>query len=165
MIELLSVGQISKPHGVRGEVKVISLTDSLERFRELDRVYIEGEEKRIISVKLQTDRAILKIEGIDTVEEADKLRNKYLEVTRNEAMQLDEDSYYIADLIQCMVYDTKGNKIGPVYDVIETGSNDVYWVKGEGIKEVLIPALKSIVVSVDIEENKIVIKPIDEWSE
>lgn len=165
MREFLNVGQISKPHGVRGEVKVIPLTDSLERFKELHKVYIDGMEREIISVKLQTDRAILKIQGVDSVEDAERLRNKYLEVSRENAKELDADSYYIADLIQCTVYDTDGKEIGPVYDVLETGSNDVYWVKGEGIKEVLIPALKEIVVSVDVENSKIVIKPISEWSE
>ncbi len=165
MREFLNVGQISKPHGVRGEVKVISLTDSLERFKELHEVYIDGIERKITSVKLQTDRAILKIQGVDSVEDAERLRNKYLEVSRENAKELEEDSYYIADLIQCRVYDTEGKEIGPVYDVLETGSNDVYWVKGEGVKEVLIPALKDIVTSVDVESRKIVIRPVSQWSE
>jgi len=99
------------------------------------------------------------------VEDAERLRNKYLEVSRENAKELEEDSYYIADLIQCRVYDTEGKEIGPVYDVLETGSNDVYWVKGEGVKEVLIPALKDIVTSVDVESRKIVIRPVSQWSE
>ena len=74
-----------------------------------------------------------------------------------------EDSYYVADLIDCKVFDTEGEELGTVYDVIETGSNDVYWVKGK--KEVLIPALKEIVVKVDIENNEIIIKPVNVWSE
>lgn len=165
MKEFMSIGQITKPHGVRGEVKVLSLTDSLERFKELDKVLIDGKEVTITSVKLQSDRAILKLEGVDSMDAAEEYRNKYLEVRREDAMALDEDCYYIADLLDCFVYDTEGEELGKVYDVIETGSNDVYWVKGQGKKEVLIPALKTIVEKVDIENNKIIIKPVKVWSE
>lgn len=165
MKEFMSVGQITKPHGVRGEVKVVSLTDSLEYFRNFDKVYIDGEIKKITSVKLQSDRVILKIQGIDTVEMAERYRNKYLMIKREEAGELPEDSYYIADLIGCRVQDTDGEELGKVFDVIETGSNDVYWVKGEGKKEVLIPALKDIVVNVDIVNSVITIKPVHVWSE
>jgi len=165
MKEFMSVGQITKPHGVRGEVKVVSLTDSLEDFRNFDKVYIDGEIKKITSVKLQSDRVILKIQGIDTVEMAERYRNKYLMIKREEAAELPEDSYYIADLIGCRVQDTDGEELGKVFDVIETGSNDVYWVKGEGKKEVLIPALKDIVVNVDIANSVITIKPVNVWSE
>lgn len=163
MKEFMSIGQITKPHGVRGEVKVFSLTDSLEEFAALKKVYIDGVERKITSCKLQTDRAILKIEGIGSMDEAEKYRNKYLKIHREDAKELPEDSYYIADLIDCKVFDTEGEELGTVYDVIETGSNDVYWVKGK--KEVLIPALKDIVVKVDIENNEITIKPVNVWSE
>jgi 16S rRNA processing protein RimM len=165
MKEFMTVGQITKPHGVRGEVKVVSFIDSLEDFRTLDKVSLDGQIIKITSVKLQTDRAILKIEGIDTVEAAERYRNKYLMIKREDADELPEDSYYIADLIGCAVVDTEGNDLGKVFDVIETGSNDVYWVKGEGKKEVLIPALKDIVVEVDIMNSKITIKPVNVWSE
>lgn len=165
MKEFMTVGQITKPHGVRGEVKVVSFIDSLEDFRTLDKVYLDGQIIKITSVKLQTDRAILKIEGIDSIEAAERYRNKYLMIKREDADELPEDSYYIADLIGCAVVDTEGNDLGKVFDVIETGSNDVYWVKGEGKKEVLIPALKDIVVEVDIVNSKITIKPVNVWAE
>jgi len=165
MKEFMTVGQITKPHGVRGEVKVVSFIDSLEDFRTLDKIYLDGQLIKITSVKLQTDRAILKIEGVDTVEAAERYRNKYLMIKREDADELPEDSYYIADLIGCTVVDTEGNDLGKVFDVIETGSNDVYWVKGEGKKEVLIPALKDIVVEVDIVNSKITIKPVNVWAE
>ncbi|GAA0124256.1 MULTISPECIES: ribosome maturation factor RimM [Clostridium] len=164
MKEFMSIGQITKPHGVRGEVKVFSLTDSLEEFRELEKVYIDGVERKITSCKLQSDRAILKIEGIGSMNEAEEYRNKYLKIHRSDAKQLEEDSYYVADLIDCKVFDTDGIELGRVYDVLETGSNDVYWVKG-GKEEVLIPALKEIIVSINIEKSEIVIKPVKVWSE
>ncbi|MBU5590838.1 ribosome maturation factor RimM [Clostridium sp. MSJ-4] len=161
MKEYLSVGQISKPHGVKGEVKVIPLTDDIKRFRKLKKVHIDEEERAIIWCKFQADRVILKIEGIDTMEEAEKLRNKDIKVKREDAIKLPRDSYFIVDLLECTVYDTDENKIGKMYDVIKTGSNDVYWVKGE--KEILIPAIKDVVVKIDIDSQRIVIKPIREW--
>lgn len=161
MEDYLSVGQISKPHGVKGEVKVIPLTDDMKRFRKLKNVYVDGNEKTIVWCKMQVDRVILKIEGIDTMEGAESLRNKYIQIKREEAVRLPKDSYFVTDLLSCTVYDTLENKIGKIYDVIKTGSNDVYWIKDE--KEVLIPALKDIVLDVDIDSHKIIIRPIKEW--
>lgn len=158
------VGQITKPHGVRGEVKVFPLTDDSNRFKQLKKVLIDGEERVITSCKLQSKRIILKIEGIDSMNEAENYRNKYLEIYREDAVELPEDEYYVADLIGCTVFDENGEELGTVYDVIHTGSNDVYWVKN-GEKEVLIPVLKEIVLHINIEDKKIIIKPVKEWSE
>lgn len=162
MKEFLSIGQIINVHGVHGELKIYPLTDDIKRFRKLNKVIIDGLERNITWCKLQSDKVILKIEGIDTLEEAQKLKNKYLEVSRENSAKLPEGSYFIADIIGCMVEDIDGNIIGKVYDVIQTGSNDVYWIKGE--EEVLIPALKDIVVKIDLENEKIIIKPVNTWT-
>jgi 16S rRNA processing protein RimM len=161
--DFMGVGQIGKTHGLKGEVKVFSLTDSLERFKKLKNVYIDGEIRKIEGCKLQSDKVILKIEGIDTIEQAETYRNKVLMVSRKEAIPLEEDSYYVADLIECSVFDTDGEELGKVYDVLSTPGNDVYWVKGK--TEVLIPVLKDIVVSIDINKRVIIIKPVSVWSE
>jgi len=163
MKDFMSVGQIGKTHGLKGEVKVFSLTDSLERFKKIKNVYIDGEIRKVEGCKLQSDKAILKIEGIDTIEQAETYRNKYLMVKREDAVKLPEGSYYVADLIECSVFEEGGEELGKVYDVLSTPGNDVYWVKGK--KEVLIPVLKDIVVSVDINEHVIIIKPVKEWQE
>lgn len=163
MKEFLAVGQISKPHGIKGEVKVLPLTDDIRRFRKLKVACIEGEEKNILWCKLQADRVILKIEGIETIEEAEKYRNKYIMVKREDAVKLPKGSFFISDLVECTVYDTLGNEIGKMFEVIKTGSNDVYWVKGK--KEVLIPAIKEIVLDIQINEKKIIIKPLGEWQD
>lgn len=163
MKDFMSVGQIGKTHGLKGEVKVFSLTDTLERFKKLKSVYIDGEIRKIEGCKLQADKAILKIEGIDSIEQAELYRNKYLMVSREDAVKLPEGSYYVADLIDCIVFEEGGEELGKVYDVLHTPGNDVYWVKGN--KEVLIPVLKDIVVSIDIDKHVIIIKPIKEWQE
>ncbi|MBU5482760.1 ribosome maturation factor RimM [Clostridium sp. MSJ-11] len=161
MKEFLSIGQIINTHGLKGELKVYPLTDDINRFKLLQNVYINNEEISIEWCKLQVDKVILKIKGVDSIEEAMKLKNQYLDVKREDAVELSEGSYFIADLIGCTVYDDHNNNLGEVYDVIQTKNNDVYWVKGK--KELLIPALKTIVVNINIEEKIIIIKPVEEW--
>ena len=163
MKNFMSVGQIGKTHGLKGEVKVFPLTDTLERFKKLKSVYIDGEIRKVEGCKLQSDKVILKIEGIDSIEQAELYRNKYLMVSREDAVKLPEGSYYVADLIDCSVYEEDGEELGKVYDVLHTPGNDVYWVKGN--KEVLIPVLKHIIVSIDINKRLIIIKPVSEWQE
>ena len=161
MKDFLAVGQIINTHGLKGELKIYPLTDDLRRFRKLKTVYIDNTPKNIVWCKLQSDKVILKIEGIDTIEQAETLKTKYIEVERKDAVELSENEYFVADLIGCEVVDTNGTGFGKVSDVIKTGSNDVYWVKGK--EELLVPALKDIVVSIDIENAKITIKPLEVW--
>ena len=161
MKQFLAVGQIINTHGINGELKILPLTDDIRRFRKLDTVIIDGVEKKVVWCKLQVDKVILKIEGIDSIEEAHKYFSKYVEVKREDSIKLPESTYFVAELIGCSVSDSNGQNLGVIFDVLHTGSNDVYWIK-EG-KELLIPALKDIVMEVDIENRKIVIKPVDLW--
>lgn len=162
MKEFLSIGQIINTHGLKGELKIYPLTDDMRRYRKLDSVFIDGIERKILWCKLQSNLVILKIEGIDTVEDAIKYKNKYIYVNRKDAVELPLGNYFIADIIGCNVIDENGINLGLLADVIKTGSNDVYLVKGA--QELLIPALKSIVVSIDVINQKIVVKPVDLWN-
>lgn len=161
MKQFLTVGQIINTHGIKGEVKVYPLTDDIKRFRKLKKVYINGIERQIVWCKFQADRVILKIEGIDSIEDAVKYKEKYIEVSREDAVKLPEGRYFVADIIGCTVVDENGVDYGKIYDVIHTKNNDVYWIK-EG-KELLIPVLKDIVVNIDVENQKITIKPVETW--
>ena len=163
MKDILRVGKIVNTHGLRGEVKVIPLTDDPKRYNELDFVLIDGIERKIQGCKYQKDRVIVKIEGINTIEEAEKYKNKYMEIPREYAVPLEEDTYYIADIIGCTVFDTNGKDLCEVYDVIQTKNNDVYWIRKP--KELLIPVLLEIVTDIDIENRKITIKPVGEWQD
>lgn len=163
MKDILRVGKIVNTHGLRGEVKVIPLTDDPKRYNDLDFVLIDGVERKIEGCKYQKDRVIVKVEGINTIEEAEKYKNKYMEIPREYAVPLEEDTYYIADIIGCTVYDTNGKDLGEVYDVIQTKNNDVYWIRKP--KELLIPVLLEIVTDIDIENRKITIKPVGEWQD
>lgn len=163
MKDILRVGKIVNTHGLKGEMKVIPLTDDPKRYNELDFVIIDGIKRNIQGCKYQKDRVIVKIEGINTIEEAEKYKNKYMEIPREYAVPLEEDTYYIADIIGCTVYDTEGKNLGEVYDVIQTKNNDVYWIRKP--KELLIPVLLEIVTDIDVENKKITIKPVGEWQD
>lgn len=163
MKDILRVGKIVNTHGLKGEVKVIPLTDDPKRYNDLEFVLIDGIERKIQGVKYQKDRVIVKVEGINSIEEAEKYKNKYMEIPREYAVPLEEDSYYIADIIGCTVYDTNGKDLGKVFDVIQTKNNDVYWIKKP--KELLIPVLLEIVTDIDVENRKITIKPVGEWQD
>jgi 16S rRNA processing protein RimM len=161
MKHFITIGQIINTHGVNGELKVYPLTDDIKRFRKLKKIYVDGIEKDIVWCKIQVDRVILKIEGVDSIDEATNYKEKYLEVSIDDAIKLPEGRYFVADIIGCMVEDENGEKLGKVYDVIHTRNNDVYWIK-EG-KQLLIPVLKDIVLNIDIENKKIIIKPVKIW--
>lgn len=163
MKDILRVGKIVNTHGLKGEVKVIPLTDDPKRYNDLEFVLIDGIERKIQGVKYQKDRVIVKVDGINSIDDAEKYKNKYMEIPREYAVPLEEDSYYIADIIGCTVYDTKGKDLGKVFDVIQTKNNDVYWIKKP--KELLIPVLLEIVTDIDVENKKITIKPVGEWQD
>ena len=163
MSEFLRVGKIVNTHGLKGEMKVISLTEDPRRFDDLDTVFIDGVERKLLGCKYQKDRIIVRIEGVDTIEEAEKYKTKVMEIPREKAIELEEDCYFIADLVKCYVYDTNGKELGKIDEVIQTKSNDVYWIKSP--KELLIPVILDIVLDIDIENKKITIKPVGEWQD
>ncbi|MBA5850488.1 16S rRNA processing protein RimM [Clostridium sp. cel8] len=161
MEEFITIGKIVNTHGIKGELKIYPLTDDLNRFKILKDVYIDGKFRKVLNCKLQSKRAVLKIEGINSIEDASLYKGKYIKVKREDAIELDKGSYYITDIIGCRVIDTDGVDCGIVSDVLHTPNNDVYWIK-EG-KELLIPALEGIVLNVDIEKSEILIKPVSTW--
>ncbi len=161
MSEKLKVGKIVNTHGLKGEMKVIALTDNPRRFDYLDYVIIDGKEVNIENCKYQKDRVIVKLEGIDRIEDAEKMKEKFMEVERENAVELEEDCYFLSDLRQCTVFDTNGKELGRIFEVIQTKNNDVYWIKKP--VELLIPVLKDIVIDINIEDKKIVIRPVGEW--
>ena len=159
-MEYMSIGQIVNVHGVKGEIKVYPLTDDMERFSKVKEFYVEQGPEVVLyeveSVKYLKNTVIIKVAGIDTVEVAKKLIDKYVQIDRKKAVKLPQDSFFVCDLIDMQVYKVDGTLLGTIQDVIETGSNDVYVVKGAE-KEILIPGLKSIVKSINTEEKKMIV--------
>lgn len=159
MLEYLIIGQLVNTHGVKGELKATALTDDPQRFLKLKWVYIDKngtlEKHNILSVKFFKQFVILKFDGIDTMEAAEKLKGMYLKIDRANAVKLPKDSFFITDIIGLQVYDENNALLGKLTHVLQTGSNDVYVVKDTEGKEILIPALKSVVKEVSIENKRI----------
>lgn len=157
MEDLLQVGIITSTHGVRGEVKVYPTTDDPRRFRRLKEVVLDtGREKlnlEIEGVKFFKQFVILKLKGLDNINDIEKYRQKSLYVTRKNAVRLQRDEYFIADLIGLKVQDEDGAELGTVKDVIETGANDVYEVEMADGRSLLLPAIKQCILNVDVENG------------
>ncbi len=157
MEDLLQVGIITSTHGVRGEVKVYPTTDDPRRFRRLREVVLDtGREKlnlEIEGVKFFKQFVILKFKGLDNINDIEKYRQKSLYVTRKNAVRLQRDEYFIADLIGLKVQDEDGAELGTVKDVIETGANDVYEVQMADGRSLLLPAIKQCILNVDVENG------------
>ncbi len=158
MEEFLIVGKVSNTHGVKGELKIIPLTDDPNRYKDLKWAFLDkktGLEKcEIENVRFFKDVVIVKIKGIDTMNDAEVLKGIYIKVDRANAVKLSEDQFFICDLIGCKVFDENENLLGELVEVLQTGSNDVYVVKGDK-GEILIPALKSVVNEISIENKSI----------
>ena len=157
MEDLLKVGVITTTHGVRGEVKVFPTTDDAERFLELAYVLLDtGRELRrldIKNVRFFKNLVILKFDGIDNINDIEKYKGKDLWIPREEAQELGEDEYYIADLQGLNVVLEDGTEFGTLRDVMETGANDVYIIDSNEHGEVLLPAIKECILDVDLEKN------------
>jgi 16S rRNA processing protein RimM len=166
----LQVGKIINTHGLKGEVKVLPLTDDPKRFDSLEDVYIVPRDSvsedlvlssglmKIESLKYFQDKVIVKFTGVESIENAEKLKEHYIVIHRKDAISLPENSFFICDLINCEVYDVEGKVLGVLKEVIQTGSNDVYVIKKDEQKDILLPALKSVVKSIEIAQKKIIVE-------
>lgn len=162
MEDLLQVGVITTTHGVRGEVKVFPTTDDPARFKQLKHVILDtGNEKKeleIAGVKFFKNLVILKFKGIDDLNEAEQYRKKGLFVTRDHAVELSENEYFIADLIGLSVFTEEGETLGNIGDVLKTGANDVYVVRMEGQEDLLVPAIRDCIRRVDLKQGSMTVR-------
>ena len=155
MEQLLQVGILSSTHGVRGEMKVFPTTDDNARFKKLKSVLLDtGRDLlqiEIESVKFFKQFVIIKFKGYDSINDIEKYKGKSIFVTRKDAVKLKKDEYFIADLIGIKVIDDADVELGVISDVLQTGANDVYAVALQTGGELLLPAIKQCILSVDIE--------------
>ena len=161
MENYLRVGVITTTHGVRGEVKVYPTTDDINRFNDLEKVYLDtGREYiplEIEGVKYFKQLVILKFKGIDNINNIEKYRGKDLLVSRDQAIPLEEGEYFIYDLIDSEVYTEDGNKLGILTEIMTTAANDVYVVKTPQNKEILLPSIKECILDIDAINKKITV--------
>lgn len=156
------IGQIVNVHGIKGEVKVYPYTDDVEYLsKKLKKVYLDEKLKEGFktSCRVQKGMLLMRISGIDSVEKAEALRNKYIYISDDTLDKLEEDNYYVKDLIGCDIIDIKNDEIlGRLDYIFNTGANDVYEVTTTSNTKVYLPAIKQVIKKVDIKSRKIYVE-------
>ena len=170
MDNLLEIGQIVNSYGIKGFLKVVPFTDDMQRYSDLKTIYIEKNQKlkemEIEEVKYHNKLVLLKLKGINSIDDTLEYKNCYIKIDRKDAVKLPEDSYFIVDLIGINVTTEEGENLGTLVDVFPTGSNDVYVVKNELGKQILLPAIGEVIKNVDIANKKMTVhltEGLDVW--
>ena len=161
MTKYLEIGQIVNTFGIKGMVKVKPFTDNIERFNNLEKIYIKNKsgqtEYKIQEIKYHKNMVLIKFEGIENPEQADLLRNSYLIVDRETEEPLEPGRYYIVDMIGLDVFTDDNEYLGKLEDIYNTGSNDIYVVKDELGKQVLLPAIEDVIKNIDMDNKKVIV--------
>ena len=164
MESLLEVGQIVNTYGIKGFVKVNPLVDNNNQFKRFKTLYIQSKnnlkELQVEEVKFSKNLVLIKFKGIETIEQAEELRNYYLQAKR-EDIKLEKGAYFIVDLIGLEVYTEEGKLLGIIKEVLQPGANDVYVVENEVKQEILLPVIPDVVKQVDIEGKKVIVKLLE----
>ena len=163
--EFITIGKVVSTQGNKGEVNILPLTDSIDRFKNLDNVFLRSKKNQTIlnveKIRKRKDTVILKLKDIENIEEAKMIVGSFLEVERKNAVKLPKETYFIFEIIGLEVYDENNIFLGKVENVISTGSNDVYVVKSKDKEELFIPAIREVVKNVNLEKKRITIKMVD----
>lgn len=161
--DYLEIGKITSTHGIRGEMRVQPWCDSPEFMKGFKVLYLDKKGEKPLKVKCRANgnMALVKAEGIDTVEEANKYRNRILYMKRSDAV-LPEGFYFLQELFDCKVIDAddENKQYGILTDVSQTGANDVWHITSAEGEEYLIPAIPHVVINVDVAEGIIKIRPL-----
>lgn len=161
MQNLLEIGQIVNYYGIKGFLKVVPYTDDITRFDSLKKIYVEKnkslKEMEIEEVKYHKNLVLLKLKGIDDINQTLEYKNCLIKIDRKDAVELPEDTYFIVDLIDMEVYTDENKLLGRIVDVFPTGSNDVYVVKDDLGKQTLLPAIGDVIKNVDVANKKMIV--------
>lgn len=164
MLEYFVIGKIVNTQGIKGEIRVLPSTEDINRFKLLREVYVqkkgEFETFEIETVRFHKQFVLLKFKGIDTMTDAEKLKNTEIKIPKEMAIPCEKDEYYIGDLYGINVIEENGENLGTLEDIIFTGANDVYVVKKDD-SEILIPAIKQCILNVDIKEKIMKVKLLE----
>ena len=163
--EFITIGKVVSTQGNKGEVNILPLTDSNDRFKNLVTVFLRNNNSQttlnIEKIRIKENTVILKLKDIESIEEAKIIVGSFLEVERKNAVKLPKDTYFIFEIIGLEVYTENNIFLGKVENVISTGSNDVYIVKGKDKNELFIPAIREVVKNVNLENKRITINMVD----
>lgn len=159
--EYFELGQIVNHFGIKGMVKVNPFTDDISQFEKLKSILLVKDGKlsevEIEETKYSKNQVLLKLKGIDTVEEAEKYRGCYLKIARSNSKKLPKDTYFIADLLGLTVYTDENILLGKVEDIYNSGANDIYVIKSEDGKQILLPGTKEVIKQIDLEQERITV--------
>lgn len=157
MADELQVGVITQTHGIRGEVKVFPTTDDAKRFQKLKQVTLDTGKERLLldieGVKFFKQYVIIKFKGLDSINDVEKYKRGRLLVSRDHAVKLKKDEYFVADMIGMQVVTEDGAPFGVLKEVLATGANDVYVVSREGEGDVLLPAIRECIRKIDMDRH------------
>lgn len=163
-MEYLVIGKVVNVHGIKGEIKIYCYSDDIENLKTLKEIYLEKDNKltsfEVNKMSSKGNVLIVKLKGINSIEQAETLLESMVKRARNDE-ELEEDTYYVVDLINCKVITVDGVYIGMVEDVLKHGSADIYSIKKEDGKTILIPAIKQVIKNIDIKEKKIIIEMLE----
>ena len=152
------IGRVGAAHGIQGDLRIIPLTDFPERFAALREIMVGDELLLVERVKPQGKNVLMRFREYAVREEAQRLTGRLLTVARADASPLDEGEYYVFDIVGLTVYDEADNELGTVENVIRTGSNDVYAVRAEDGREILVPALRTAVLAIDVAGGRMTVR-------
>ena len=159
------IGKIVAPHGVRGDIRILPLTEKPDLFLDLEYLLLEGGKKLTVkNARFQKRMILVTTKEVTSMNEAELLRDKNIYIKAEDLPELEEDEFYVADLVGIPVYDLEGKKIGTFKNSLSTGSNDVYIIAVPGAKDILVPALKEYFKEINLAEKRIVVK-LPEWTE
>ncbi|WP_174613270.1 ribosome maturation factor RimM [Virgibacillus ihumii] len=164
--KMFNAGKIINTHGIKGEVKVLRITDFEERFSPGNVLYLEKGDGQQLELKIAAHRIhkgydLIRFVGYETINDVERFKGDYLKITEKQLTELDENEFYYHEIIGCDVYTVNDEKIGVINEILSPGANDVWVVKREYGKEVLIPYIEDVVKQVDISANKVVIEPME----
>lgn len=160
-MDLVAIGKISKPIGISGEAKILPLTDDLQRFSGLTSVFIGSDESTtkpydLCSVRIVQSQVAVKLQGIETAQDVENIRNAYVFIPKKEVVALQDGRFFMDDVIGCEVVTDEETNVGKVIDLFSLPGNDV-WIVRNGTKEIFIPAVKAIIRKVDVKKKCITI--------
>lgn len=152
-MEYITIGEILRPQGIRGEVKVRAITDDSLRFAKLKMVYIDNKPYRILQCRIGQDSVILRLSDVTDRNAAELLRGKLIDIDRVNAVNIPEDTFFIADLIGCRVVDEENSDLGEIVDIAKYGAADVITVRQASGKEMRFPFLNKLTVQINTEQK------------
>ncbi len=163
-LDRITVGRINGPWGVRGHVKVTSFTSNPNRLKTNSTVIIKNRNTTIVDVKTISKSLVLRFDNVNNKEVASELSGELIEIDQTQLPELPTDSFYVHDLEGIVVFSTNGDIVGILREVLQTGANDVYLIATTTNTEILIPAIRSVVLEIDTENKRMVVGPIDDFS-